>query len=170
MRLFVLYLITNDLRRRFSTQRNVFTMSTFLQPLFTCSNYCIARVGKTSLMNRYHSKKFSGQYKATIGADFLSKEIQLEGDRLATLQIWDTAGQERFQSLGVAFYRGADAVVLVYDVTDPQSFEHLVSWRTEFLRQVSGGDVNNSDMANFPFLVLGNKIDKVRAYNSTLIV
>lgn len=113
-------------------------------------------VGKTSLMNRYHSGKFTGQYKATIGADFLSKEVSIAGgERSATLQIWDTAGQERFQSLGVAFYRGADACLLVYDVTDPKSFENLETWRSEFLNQVSGG----SD-ESFPFIVLGNKIDK----------
>uniref|UniRef100_A0A8C3Y9J8 RAB7A, member RAS oncogene family n=3 Tax=Passeriformes TaxID=9126 RepID=A0A8C3Y9J8_CATUS len=69
-------------------------------------------VGKTSLMNQYVNKKFSNQYKATIGADFLTKEVMVD-DRLVTMQIWDTAGQERFQSLGVAFYRGADCCVLV---------------------------------------------------------
>lgn len=68
-------------------------------------------VGKTSLMNQYVNKKFSNQYKATIGADFLTKEVQVD-DRTVTMQIWDTAGQERFQSLGVAFYRGADCCVL----------------------------------------------------------
>merc|ERR1712151_199089 len=72
-------------------------------------------VGKTSLMHQYVSKKFSNQYKATIGADFLTKEVQVD-DRLVTMQIWDTAGQERFQSLGVAFYRGADCCVLVFVV------------------------------------------------------
>mmetsp|Transcript_36984 Transcript_36984/g.54307 ORF Transcript_36984/g.54307 Transcript_36984/m.54307 type:complete len:242 (-) Transcript_36984:244-969(-) len=118
-------------------------------------------VGKTSLMNRYHSGKFTGQYKATIGADFLSKEISVDGgERLATLQIWDTAGQERFQSLGVAFYRGADACLLVYDVTDPKSLEKLESWKSEFLRQVGGVEGGGSQMADFPFIVLGNKIDK----------
>jgi len=118
-------------------------------------------VGKTSLMNRYHSKKFSGQYKATIGADFLSTDIALEGDdRVATLQIWDTAGQERFQSLGVAFYRGADACLLVYDVTDPKSLDHLESWRKDFLRQL-GFEENDPQLENFPFIVLGNKVDMV---------
>lgn len=76
-------------------------------------------MGKTSLMNQYVNQKFSNQYKATIGADFLTKEIMLD-DKLVTMQIWDTAGQERFQSLGVAFYRGADACVLVYDITNPK--------------------------------------------------
>ncbi|KAG5547918.1 hypothetical protein RHGRI_013562 [Rhododendron griersonianum] len=116
----------------------------------------------------YVNKKFSNQYKATIGADFLTKEMQFE-DRLFTLQvsddlqfvyqlsllkIWDTAGQERFQSLGVAFYRGADCCVLVYDVNVMKSFENLNNWREEFLIQASP-----SDPENFPFVVIGNKID-----------
>ncbi|XP_048613341.1 ras-related protein RABG3e-like [Brassica napus] len=68
--------------------------------------------------------------------------------------IWDTAGQERFQSLGVAFYRGADCCVLVYDVNSAKSFEDLNNWREEFLIQASP-----SDPENFPFVVIGNKID-----------
>lgn len=69
-------------------------------------------------------------------------------------QIWDTAGQERFQSLGVAFYRGADCCVLVFDVTAPNTFKTLDSWRDEFLIQAGPRDPEN-----FPFVVLGNKID-----------
>ena len=69
-------------------------------------------------------------------------------------QIWDTAGQERFQSLGVAFYRGADCCVLVYDVNNAKSFENLDNWRDEFLIQAGPQDPDN-----FPFVVLGNKID-----------
>ena len=94
-------------------------------------------------MNRYSTGKFTGQYKATIGADFLSKETIVNdhfGQRQSvTLQIWDTAGQERFQSLGVGFYRGADACLLVYDITDPHSLDNLDHWRKEFLEQVGGG-------------------------------
>ena len=105
-------------------------------------------------MNQYVNQKFSNQYKATIGADFLTKEIMLE-DKLVTMQIWDTAGQERFQSLGVAFYRGADACLLVYDVTNPKSFEKLDSWRDEFLIQAGPREPEL-----FPFIVVGNKIDK----------
>ena len=63
------------------------------------------------------NKRFSAAYKATIGADFLTREVVVDG-RLVTMQLWDTAGQERFQSLGVAFYRGADCCVLVYDVNN----------------------------------------------------
>jgi len=110
-------------------------------------------VGKTSLMNQYVNKKFTNQYKATIGADFLTKEVVIDG-KLVTMQIWDTAGQERFQSLGVAFYRGADCCVMVFDLTNPKSFESLDSWRDEFLIQVSPYDQDN-----FPFVVIGNKLD-----------
>ena len=110
-------------------------------------------VGKTSLMNQYVNKKFNAQYKATIGADFLTKEVTVD-DRLVTMQIWDTAGQERFQSLGVAFYRGADSCVLVFDVLQPKTFDNLDSWRDEFLIQAGPRDPDN-----FPFVVLGNKID-----------
>ncbi|KAL5751879.1 hypothetical protein ACOSP7_022055 [Xanthoceras sorbifolium] len=111
-------------------------------------------VGKTSLMNQYVYKKFSQQYKATIGADFVTKELQID-DKLVTLQIWDTAGQERFQSLGAAFYRGADCCVLVYDVNVVKSFEALHNWREEFLKQQADPAVPET----FPFIVLGNKID-----------
>jgi len=111
-------------------------------------------VGKTSLMNQFVTRKFSAQYKATIGADFLTKEVMID-DKLVTLQIWDTAGQERFQSLGMAFYRGADACILVYDITNEKSFEQLNLWREEFLSQA-----HCTDPDNFSFVVIGNKLDK----------
>ncbi|XP_061341401.1 ras-related protein Rab7-like [Gastrolobium bilobum] len=75
-------------------------------------------------MNQYVYKKFSSQYKATIGADFVSKEIQVDG-KLVTLQIWDTAGLERFHGLGAAFYRGADCCDLVYDVNIHKTLDTL---------------------------------------------
>ena len=152
-------------------------------------------------MNQYVHKRFSNQYKATIGADFLTKEIMVD-DKLVTLQIWyapprspgtrlqllrvpcpaisrlllfehsshkpltpslplirrDTAGQERFQSLGVAFYRGADSCVLTYDITDAKSFENLDSWMDEFLVNAAP---RNQD--SFPFVVIGNKLDMATA-------
>lgn len=110
-------------------------------------------VGKTSLMQQFVNNKFTHQYKATIGADFLTKEIQIDG-KTVTLQIWDTAGQERFQSLGVAFYRGADCCVLTYDVTNEKSLQNLSSWKDEFLVQS-----NVSNPLDFPFILIGNKID-----------
>lgn len=111
-------------------------------------------VGKTSLLVRYVKNQFSSGYKATIGADFLSHEVEVD-NTLGTLQIWDTAGQERFQGLGNAFFRGSDAFVLVYDVTNPKTFENLEHWRQAFFEQ-SG----IPDSGDFPCVLLGNKVDR----------
>ncbi|KAJ1667572.1 Ras- protein Rab-7A [Coemansia sp. RSA 1813] len=111
-------------------------------------------VGKTSLMHQYVRGTFTTQYRATIGADFMKKDVDLGDGRVAEVACWDTAGQERFQSLGVAFYRGADCCILCFDVTSMRSFENLQSWRDEFLLQVAPRDPEN-----FPFVVVGNKID-----------
>ncbi|KAI9317330.1 P-loop containing nucleoside triphosphate hydrolase protein, partial [Zopfochytrium polystomum] len=73
-----------------------------------------------------------------------------------SMQIWDTAGQERFQALGVAFWRGADACIIVYDVTNYASFRSVPNWLSEFIRQ---GDIG--DPFNFPIAVIGNKTDLV---------
>merc|ERR1712137_887722 len=110
-------------------------------------------VGKTSLLDRYIRGQFSGGYKATIGSDFLTKDLVIN-DRNITLQLWDTAGQERFRGLGSAFYRGADGCIIVYDVTVRKSFDNIATWRTEFLTH---GQPKNP--SSFPFAVLGNKID-----------
>ena len=71
------------------------------------------------------------------------------------IQVWDTAGQERYQSLGVAFYKGAECCLLVYDITNTKSFTSLETWKREFLRQAGP---QNPDA--FPFIVLGNKADR----------
>lgn len=120
-------------------------------------------VGKTSLMNKYVTTKFSNVYKATIGADFLTKQITIDG-KTVTIQIWDTAGQERYESLGNAFYRGADACVLTFDVNNLESFQRLQWWQEKFMMNSKGsskrlpkpGDVS---MPKALFVVLGNKCD-----------
>jgi Ras-related protein Rab-7A len=104
---------------------------------------------------RYVSGSFVPQYKATIGADFVAKDLLID-DKLVTVQIWDTAGQEKFNSMQGVYYKGADGCVLVYDITDPESFNDLQKWREEF--------VGHSGMAkpeDFPFVLLGNKSDLV---------
>ena len=110
-------------------------------------------VGKTSLIQMFEHSRFTEHFKPTIGADFSNKEISLE-EGVVILQIWDTAGQERFQSLSSAFYRGADCCCLVYDVTNPASFDHLLDWKQVFLTKSQPQNIDT-----FPFLVIGNKID-----------
>jgi len=114
-------------------------------------------VGKTSLLERYITNKFSMLYKATIGADFMTKEVELQNNKLVTLQLWDTAGQERFQSLGNHFYRGADCCVLVFDVTIRETFDDLELWRREFLMHAG---IGSGEAESYPFVCIGNKVDR----------
>jgi len=110
-------------------------------------------VGKTSLLVRYVQNQFTIATKSTIGSDFLSKDVTIDG-KPATLQIWDTAGQERFQGLGTSFYRGADGVIFVFDVTRRITFEELGAWKKSFLIQIG-----KEGAEDFPILVLANKVD-----------
>ena len=80
----------------------------------------------------FEHSRFTENFKPTIGADFSNKEITID-NKVVTLQIWDTAGQERYQSLGTAFYRGADCAFLVYDITNNWSFENIPNWKNSFL-------------------------------------
>ena len=111
-------------------------------------------VGKTCLMQRYMNGTYSSEYRTTVGADFLSTKITVN-ETTYNLQVWDTAGQEKFQAIGSAFYRGADCCIVVFDVTNGKSFSTLGTWMNEFSVQ---GEVN--DPATFPFVIIGNKIDK----------
>ncbi|KAI8914897.1 P-loop containing nucleoside triphosphate hydrolase protein [Powellomyces hirtus] len=113
-------------------------------------------VGKTSFRNQFVHRRFAPHYKATIGADFVSKTVETPDGRSVAMQLWDTAGQERFQSLGVAFYRGTDVCILVYDVTSPASALNLVRWIRDFIR-ISG--LTRDEAAHFPFVLVANKID-----------
>ncbi|RKP10799.1 small GTPase superfamily, partial [Thamnocephalis sphaerospora] len=106
------------------------------------------------LRMQFVHQRFVSSYKATIGADFVTKQVRHPAGHQVTLQIWDTAGQERFAALGVAYYRGADACVLVYDVNNYHTFEHLARWRQEFLEKAAPPDPEV-----FPFVIIGNKID-----------
>eukprot|EP01097_Dermamoeba_algensis_P006438 TRINITY_DN4031_c0_g1_i1.p1 TRINITY_DN4031_c0_g1~~TRINITY_DN4031_c0_g1_i1.p1 ORF type:complete len:203 (-),score=26.91 TRINITY_DN4031_c0_g1_i1:107-715(-) len=112
-------------------------------------------VGKTSLMTQYVNQRVTEKHKATIGADFLTKDLVLE-HYICTLQIWDTAGQEQFKSLGSAFYRGSDCCALVFDLTDETTFRNLNIWREDFVTQ---GAID--DETGFPFILIGNKADLV---------
>jgi Ras-related protein Rab-7A len=110
-------------------------------------------VGKTSMINRYVYNSFSERYKATIGVDLFKKDLKYKNNKVS-LQLWDTAGVERFQAVTPSFYRGSDACVLVFDLTNNKSFESLEQWIDEFLIYA-----NPQDPDSFPFIILGNKSD-----------
>jgi small GTP-binding protein len=106
------------------------------------------RTGKTSLIRRYCTGMFQESRVMTIGVDFQTKEVDVDG-RVIKLSIWDIGGQDRFEAFRDAFYRGAKAVALVYDVTDWPSLNNLPRWYAE-IRKV---------MPQARFIVVGNKTD-----------
>ncbi len=110
-------------------------------------------VGKTSLLNRYSKNEFSLKYKETIGADFLTKLVE-RGEDTIQLQLWDTAGTEKYHSMGSSFYRNTEACILVFDLTNPDTFKSIENWRTTFLDQL-----NPSEPNLYPFILIGNKSD-----------
>jgi len=84
-------------------------------------------VGKSCLLLRFSDDSFTTSFITTIGIDFKIKTVEIEGKKVK-LQIWDTAGQERFRTITTAYYRGAMGILLVYDVTDEQSFLNIRNW------------------------------------------
>ncbi|CAG0885115.1 unnamed protein product [Darwinula stevensoni] len=122
-----------------------------------CPNICISSdfppffstVGKTSLITRFMYDSFDNTYQATIGIDFLSKTMYLE-DRTVRLQLWDTAGQERFRSLIPSYIRDSTVAVVVYDITNANSFHQTSKWIDD-VRTERGSDVI--------IMLVGNKTD-----------
>ena len=85
-------------------------------------------VGKTCLLLRYCDDKYQGLHLTTIGLDFRLKTINLENNKKIKVQIWDTAGQDRFLSITRNYYKGANGILLVFDITDRSSFDHIKNW------------------------------------------
>lgn len=109
-------------------------------------------VGKSSLMLRFVDDTFDPEIAATIGVDFRVASMSVDGNRVK-LAIWDTAGQERFRTLTPSYYRGAQGVICVYDVTNRSTFEHLDHWMNEV--------DTYSTKADTVKMLVGNKIDMV---------
>lgn len=106
-------------------------------------------VGKTSLVLRYIENKFNDKHISTLQASYLQKKLNI-GDHRITLTLWDTAGQERFHALGPIYYRDSNGALLVYDITDDDSFKKVQSWVKE-LRKMLGNDIC--------LRIVGNKTD-----------
>ncbi|XP_052274910.1 uncharacterized protein LOC127874563 isoform X1 [Dreissena polymorpha] len=109
-------------------------------------------VGKSCLLLRYADDEFSDCYISTIGVDFKIRTIEMDG-KVIKLNMWDTAGQDRFKTITSTFYRGAHGVILVFDLTDMESFHHIKQWMGE-IDKFGGGHVakmlvgNKSDLKN----------------------
>ncbi|GAB4539927.1 MAG: hypothetical protein Kow0063_29200 [Anaerolineae bacterium] len=107
-------------------------------------------VGKSSLLHRYVAGQFNRSYSVTIGADFASREVDLGGEKIR-LVIWDLAGQQRFHVVREGFYRGAKVVILVFDITNQESWKDLPLWEKEITGRVPQAKI----------VVVGNKTDLV---------
>ncbi|XP_071495572.1 ras-related protein Rab-18-B-like [Diadema antillarum] len=107
-------------------------------------------VGKSSLLLRFTDDTFDPEQAATIGVDFKVKTLTVDGNK-AKLAIWDTAGQERFRTLTPSYYRGAQGVILVYDVSNQMTFDRLGQWLNELDTYSTKADIIK--------MLVGNKID-----------
>ncbi|CAO0790677.1 unnamed protein product [Mucor circinelloides] len=130
-------------------------------------------VGKTSLITRFMYDTFDNTYQATIGIDFLSKTMYLD-DRTIRLQLWDTAGQERFRSLIPSYIRDSSVCVVVYDITNRNSFLNTSKWIDD-VRAERGTDViivlvgNKTDLNDKRQVTVDEGEKKAKEYNIMFI-
>ena len=106
-------------------------------------------VGKSSLLFRFVENVWDDSFVPTIGVDFKLKTLEVNGKKVK-LQIWDTAGQERFKNITASYYRGGNGVLVVYDITERESFDNLTSWLIEIEKNAN---------KNVYKLLIGNKYD-----------
>ena len=106
-------------------------------------------VGKSSIMIRFSDDAFTTNFIPTLGIDFKIKTVEIRGKKIK-LQIWDTAGQERFHSITAHYYRGAMGIMLVYDISDPTSFDNITKW----VRSIEKHGKSDAQIT-----ILGNKCD-----------
>ena len=118
-------------------------------------------VGKSCLLLRFADDTYTESYISTIGVDFKIRTIQLDGKTIK-LQIWDTAGQERFRTITSSYYRGAHGIIVVYDVTEMESFNNVKQWLHEIDRYATEG-VNKLLVGNKSDLVAKRQVDTASA-------
>lgn len=107
-------------------------------------------VGKTCFLLRYCDKTFQEAHLSTIGLDYRLKSMTLASGKRIKLQIWDTAGQDRFRAITKNYYKGANGIILIYDVTNIQSFENVKNWIAQIKEEAN---------PNVIIYLAGNKID-----------
>lgn len=108
-------------------------------------------IGKTSLINQYINSLFSEKYLCTIGVDFMMKSIEIE-ETVIKLQIWDTAGMERYRNITTSYYRGANAAIMAFDLSNRKSFENLKYWINLYLE-------HSNQIISKMIVIVGNKAD-----------
>ncbi|KAK7605299.1 hypothetical protein V9T40_007157 [Parthenolecanium corni] len=108
-------------------------------------------VGKSSLLKSFTDGKFAEVSDPTVGVDFFAKFVEIKGNKRVKLQLWDTAGQERFRSITKSYYRNSVGALLVYDICNRLSFDHIPRWMMEARRHI--------DPHEPVFVLVGCKLD-----------
>ncbi|CAK87929.1 unnamed protein product (macronuclear) [Paramecium tetraurelia] len=114
-------------------------------------------VGKSCMLMRYVDNNFTNNFYNTIGVDFKIKSIFLENKNIK-LQIWDTAGQDRFRTITCSYYRGAHGIIIVYDITDRESFDSVKMWMSE-IDKYTHGITHRYAQEDVIRMLVGNKCD-----------
>ena len=109
-------------------------------------------VGKTCFLMRYTDNTYQEIHMSTIGIDNKFKDVELEDGKKVKIQIWDTAGQDRFRSITRNYYKGANGIVLIFDVTNKKSYENVKNWVKQIKEEVS---------SRVTIILVANKIDDV---------
>ena len=112
-----------------------------------------SKVGKTAFILRFCEDKFLEESLSTVGLDMKTKFVTRQNKKIQ-LQIWDTAGQERFRSITKNIYKGAHGILLMYDVTNKETFRHIKEWIKNIRDNI------NNQIDKIALCVLGNKIDQ----------
>ena len=107
-------------------------------------------VGKTCVLLRYCDKTFQEAHLSTIGLDYRLKTMTLENGKNIKLQIWQTAGQDRFRAITKNYYKGANGIILIYDVTNLQTYENVKNWINQIREEAN---------PNVVIYLAGNKVD-----------
>jgi Ras-related protein Rab-11A len=110
-------------------------------------------VGKTSILHRFIGQKFAESYRCTVGVEFKIKSILLDPYTSAELKIWDTCGEEKFQSVTRQYYNDTNGIILLYDLSDKNTFNSLNKWLKE---------IRNYAPKNTVIIIVGNKVDLER--------
>ena len=109
-----------------------------------------SKVGKSCFLTRYADKTYQEDYLSTIGMDYKIKNYELENGDIIKLYIWDTAGQDRFRSITSNYYKGADGIILIYDITKQETFNNVRNWITSIKEEAP---------AKVVLILVGNKVD-----------
>ena len=107
-------------------------------------------VGKTCFLLKYTDKVFNEVYMSTIGLDYRLKTLTLKNGKKVKLQIWDTAGQDRFRTITKNYYKGANGIILIYDVTNTETYDNVENWISQIKEEAS---------PNVVIYLVGNKVD-----------